>query len=237
VSFSNRVKEELNKAEVKNRCCIAAEEAAREYFTLTEKPYKIESGVLDKRCCKRSFLKRAFIEAGTISDPEKSYHLEISCPTLEKAVLIQSLIGVFGMEAKIAFRKNTYGVYLKGADQIVEILGIMGASKAFMDIENIRILKDMRNDVNRRVNCETANINKTVSAAVKQIEDIKYISANMGFDKLPSALSEMAEIRLANPEASMKELADCFDPPLGKSGVNHRLRKLTEIAQKLRGEL
>ena len=233
-SFASKVKEELSSNPVKAGCCVKAAEEASKYFTLSEKPYKINNGALNKRCCKKTFLKQAFLEAGTVADPEKSYHLEIACPNIESAVFIQSLIETFGIKAKIAFRKKNYGVYLKGSDAIMDILGIMGASKAFMDAENVRILKEMRNGVNRRVNCETANINKTVSASVKQIEDIKLIAERIGFEKLPPSLAEMADVRLSNPDATLNELTTCFDPPLTKSGVNHRLRKLAEIAGKLK---
>ena len=236
MSFANKVKEELSKVEVRADCDRRADEEARKYFTLTEKPYKITGSVLDKRCCRKTFLRRAFLQSGTIADPEKTYHLEISCPNLEKAVFLQSLIGTFDMDARIAYRKNGFGVYLKDSDAIVDILGVMGASKAFMDIENVRIIKEMRNGVNRRVNCETANINKTVAASVKQIENIKFIADTVGFEKLPASLVEMAEIRLAYPDATLQELTEYFDPPITKSGVNHRLRKLMEYADKLRGD-
>ena len=236
MSFATKVKEELSSVEIKSGCCKSAAEEARKYFTLSEKPYKISNGALNKRCCKKTFLRQVFLANGTVTDPEKSYHLEITCPNIENAVFIQSLIETFGVKAKIAFRKKTYGVYVKDSDAIMDLLGVMGASKAFMDAENVRILKEMRNDVNRRVNCETANINKTVSASVKQIEDIRLIAEQIGFNKLPPSLAEMAEVRLSHPEATLQELTECFEPPLTKSGVNHRLRKLGEIAGKLRGE-
>ena len=131
-------------------------------------------------------------------------------------------------------RKKSFVVYLKEASQIVDMLNIMEATNALMDMENIRILKEMRNTVNRKVNCETANLNKTVSAAVKQIEDIRYIQDRVGLKKLPEGLLEMAQVRLEYPNASLKELGDLLSVPIGKSGVNHRLRKLSEIADKLR---
>ena len=125
-------------------------------------------------------------------------------------------------------------VYIKEGNQIVDILNVMEAPVALMELENIRILKDMRNSVNRQVNCETANINKTVSAAVKQIEDIKYIRDTIGLDQLPDNLSEIARERLERPEATLKELGEALDPPVGKSGVNHRLRKLCDLAGRMR---
>ncbi len=190
--------------------------------------------VVQQTCCKRAFLRGAFLVGGSVSNPEKSYHLEIVCATREKAKQMKSIIDSFGLEAKIIARKKTYVVYLKEGSQIVDLLGIMEAPVALMDFENVRILKEMRNSVNRKVNCETANINKTVSAAVKQVEDIRYIRDHMGLHNLSEGLEEIAKVRLQYPEATLKELGEYLSEPVGKSGVNHRLRKLSEIAEKLR---
>lgn len=177
-----------------------------------------------------------FWQRGSISDPEKFYHFEIACATEAKAKQIQGLILSMGIEAKIVSRKKYFVVYIKEGSQIVDILNVMEAPVALMELENIRILKEMRGSVNRQVNCETANINKTVSAAVKQMEDIIYIRDTAGFDSLPDNLREIAELRLARPEATLKELGEALDPPVGKSGVNHRLRKLGNMAERLRQE-
>ncbi|MFR5602173.1 MAG: DNA-binding protein WhiA [Lachnospiraceae bacterium] len=190
--------------------------------------------VTQQGCCKRAFIRGAFLAAGSISDPEKFYHFEIACATQEKARQLQDLIAFFGLDAKIVIRKKYHVVYIKEGSQIVDILNVMEAPVSLMELENIRILKEMRNSVNRQVNCETANINKTVSAAVKQIEDINYIKDTIGFEGLPENLEEMARIRLEWPEATLKELGEALEPPVGKSGVNHRLRKLSAIAEKLR---
>ena len=190
--------------------------------------------VIQQNCCKRAFLRGAFLAAGSISDPEKFYHFEIACAAEAKAVQIQGLLLSFDLDARIVQRKKYYVVYIKEGSQIVDTLNVMEAPLSLMELENIRILKEMRGSVNRQVNCETANINKTVSAAVKQIEDISYIRDKVGFGKLPEGLREIAELRLARPEATLKELGEALDPPVGKSGVNHRLRKLGDIAQKLR---
>lgn len=190
--------------------------------------------IMQQSCCKRAFLRGAFLVGGSISNPEKSYHLEIVCAAETKAEQIKNIIDSFGLEAKIITRKKTHVVYLKEGSQIVDLLGIMEASVGLMDFENVRILKEMRNSVNRKVNCETANINKTVSAAVKQALDIKYIQERMGLHNLSEGLEEIAELRLQYPEASLKELGEYLSEPVGKSGVNHRLRKLSEIAERLR---
>ena len=181
-----------------------------------------------------------WIESGTvsythlISDPERSYHFEIVCTAEAKAHQLQDIIKTFGMEAKIVMRKKYYVVYIKEGSQIADILKVMEAPISLMELENIRILKEMRGSVNRQVNCETANINKTVSAAVKQIEDIVYIRDTIGFEGLPENLEEIAKARLERPEATLKELGEGLDPPVGKSGVNHRLRKLSILAADLK---
>ena len=189
--------------------------------------------LVQRTCCKRAFIRGAFMAAGSISDPNKSYHFEIVCHTLEQAEQLQNLIDSFDADAKIVERKERYVLYLKEGSQIVDMLNVMEAYVALMQLENVRILKEMRNSVNRKVNCETANINKTVNAAVKQMEDIKKIQEVIGFDNIPVTLAEIAQARLDHPEATLKELGTFLDPPVGKSGVNHRLHKLAEMAENL----
>ena len=190
--------------------------------------------LIQNLCCKRAYIRGAFLASGSVSDPEKGYHFEIACNSLEKAEQLCNMIGSFDIEAKVTRRKKNQIVYIKEGAQIVDALNVMEAHVALMNFENIRILKDMRNSVNRQVNCETANLNKTVSAAVKQIEDIQYIKATIGFDQLPEGLTEIAVLRLEQPEATLKELGQMLSPSVGKSGVNHRLRKLSLIAEELR---
>lgn len=196
---------------------------------------ELVDGILVKNaCCKRAFIRGAFLSSGSMSDPEKSYHFEIVCADMEKAEQMREIINSFDLDAKIVQRKKCYVVYLKEGSQIVDILNVMEAHVALMNLENVRILKEMRNSVNRQVNCETANINKTVNAAVKQVEDIKYIEHTVGLSTLAEGLREMAELRLQYPEAALKELGTMLDPPVGKSGVNHRLRKICSIADELK---
>ena len=194
----------------------------------------IRNVVLQNACCRRAFIRGAFLAAGSISAPEKFYHFEIVCPTEPKAEQLKNIIATFDIEAKIVPRKKYYVVYIKEGSQIVDILNVMEAPVSIMELENIRIVKEMRGSVNRQVNCETANINKTVSAAVKQIEDIRFIQSVAGLSGLPESLQEMARIRLERPEATLKELGEALEPPVGKSGVNHRLRKLSLVAEELR---
>lgn len=233
------------------------EELVRKYFTLAKKTYNIKTSIsnieeseitknlfhedltvknsyIQNACCKRAFIRGAFLTSGSMSDPEKSYHFEIVCNHENSAMQLRDIINSFDMEAKIVQRKKSQVVYLKEGEQIVDILNVMEAPVALMNFENVRILKEMRNSVNRQVNCETANIHKTVSAAVKQIEDIEYLKKKVGLEHLPLQLREMAYIRLEYPDAPLKELGTYLEPPVGKSGVNHRLRKLGMMAQDLR---
>ena len=189
---------------------------------------------LQQSCCKRAFVRGAFLSSGSISDPRKGYHFEIVCTDERKAQLLQEIIRSFHIDAKTVLRKKSYVVYVKEGAQIVDMLAIMEANVALMDLENIRILKEMRNSVNRKVNCETANINKTVNAAVKQIEDIRLIEEVMGFERLNEGLAQTARLRLQYPEATLRELGLMLSPQVGKSGVNHRLRKLSVLADELR---
>ena len=194
----------------------------------------VSNKIIQRACCKRAFLRGAFLAAGSISAPEKFYHLEIVCTIKEKAEKLQALVNNLEVPAKVVRRKKYYVVYVKEGAGIVDMLGLMEANVALMNLENVRILKEMRNNVNRKVNCETANINKTVSAAVKQIEDIKYIEATEGLSDLALGLKEIAIARLAYPDATLKELGEMLEPRVGKSGVNHRLRKLSDIAEDIR---
>jgi cell division protein WhiA len=185
-------------------------------------------------CCKRAFIRGAFLTSGSMSNPKKAYHLEIVGSDYTKAVQLQDILQAFSIDGKIILRKKNYVVYIKEGSQIVDLLNIMEAHTALMDLENVRILKEMRNSINRQVNCEAANITKTVNASVKQIEDIIFIRDNAGLGELVEGLEDLARIRIDYPEASLKELGTMLIPPIGKSGVNHRLRKLSQIADQLR---
>ena len=191
--------------------------------------------VIQKDCCRRAFIKGVFMTSGSISDPEKGYHFEIVCDNPERAELISGIIHNFGIDSKVIARKRYHVVYIKDGTMIVDMLNLMGAYSSLMDMENIRILKDIANNVNRKVNCEAENLNKTVNAAVRQIEDIEYIIKVKGIHYLPDNLVELAQARLEARDASLKELGEMINPPIGKSGVNHRLRKISEIADHLRG--
>lgn len=190
-----------------------------------------------KECCRRASLRGAFLVGGSISDPEKSYHMEIKCVTNAVAEEVCLNMEDLSLHARIVERKGSYIVYLKEGENLVDFLNIVGAHTALMEFENIRIMKEMRNNVNRVVNCETANLQKTVNASVRQVENINLIKEHYGLDKLPENLIEIAELRLEYPDVNLKELGEMLMPPLGKSGVNHRLRKLDEIAEEIRENL
>lgn len=184
----------------------------------------------------RAFLRDAFLEAGSMSNPEKGYHLEFVCEDESRAQRLIDTMQKYEITAKTVKRKRYTIVYIKESEDIVRLLNVMGAHNCLMNLENLRILKDMRNSINRQVNCETANISKTVSAANKQIEDIQYIKDHYGFDNLSENLRQMAQIRLEYPDSTLKELGGFLVPSVGKSGVNHRLRKLSELADRIRGK-
>ncbi|MGN0325522.1 MAG: DNA-binding protein WhiA [Lachnospiraceae bacterium] len=205
------------------------------YVQMQEKT--VSDLLLKKDCCRRAFLRGSFLSLGSMSDPAKSYHMEFVCSENMQAEQLMRIIGTFGIDAKITQRKHHFVVYIKEGEAIVDLLNIMGAHRSLMDLENLRIVKEVRNNVNRRVNCETANLSKTVNAAGRQLEDIIYLRDNYGLHKLPVHLREMAEVRLEHEDASLKELGEYLDPPVGKSGVNHRLRKLSELADNIKNSI
>ena len=213
--------------------------SVRKFFTLLKKTDNIRKDItvgadLERPCCRRAYLRGAFLCVGSVSDPEKSNHLEFVCNEESTADILIECMAKFEIVAKTIRRKKYFVVYLKDGEEIVNLLNVMGAHVSLMEFENQRILKEISNSVNRRVNCETANIAKTVSAATKQVEDIILIRDTSGFGGLPLNLRQMAQVRIDYPDASLKELGNYLDPPVGKSGVNHRLRRLSEIADKLR---
>ena len=187
--------------------------------------------VVQNTCCKRAFIRGAFLCAGSVSDPAKAYHFELDLQEESRARQMKDIINSFMIDAKMISRRRYYVVYVKEGSQIVDLLNIMEAHKALMKFENVRILKEVRNSVNRQVNCEAANINKTVTASSRQIDDIILIRDRVGFEHLSEGLEEIARLRTEYPEATLKELGAMLNPPIGKSGVNHRLRKLGEIAE------
>lgn len=194
----------------------------------------VNTRLISRDCCRRAFLRGMFLASGSITDPTHGYHLEIVTTNETYATGLIHILSSVAVNAKMVKRKKNYIVYMKEGEQIVNLLNLMEAHVALMKFENVRILKEMRNSINRQVNCETANIKKVVSAATKQIEDITYIRDNMGFGMLSEGLAEVAKLRIEHLEASLKELGEMLDPPIGKSGVNHRLRMISKVATELR---
>ena len=196
--------------------------------------YKIDPEMVKKEEYKKAYIRGAFIGGGSVTNPEKTYHLEFVTHSEEYAQDLSKLINSFGLNSKVIQRKNSFIIYIKEGEQIVDLLNIVGAHTSLLELENIRIMKEMRNNVNRLVNCETANLSKTVNAAVRQVESIKLIQSSIGLQRLPKNLQEVAELRLSYPDESLKELGEMLDPPVGKSGINHRLRKIEKIAEEIR---
>ncbi|MCR4720237.1 MAG: DNA-binding protein WhiA [Lachnospiraceae bacterium] len=188
--------------------------------------------VCTQTCCKRAFLRGAFLACGSLSDPEKDYHLEFVLKNEKQAFMLREVLSSLSVETGTVMRKKTYVLYIKDSEMIAMLLTLTDAHVALMDLENIRILKEVRNDVNRRVNCETANIEKTVRAASKQVEDIRFLASQPGFDELPEELKVTAALRLEHPEVSLSELAMLHPTSVSRSGINHRLRRLCELAEK-----
>jgi len=261
MTFSGKTKEELVKHYTKQGHCqtaevlalllmdeknLARDEERGTYiynFTSLKKTFNMKTiddpvgilpAALKKSCCRRAFLRGAFVAAGTISDPEKSYHFEIVSADRKGAEFIKSIMENFDVHPKITERRGRFIVYLKEAMEISDMLSVMEAPVAMMGFENARIVREMRGSVNRKVNCETANINKTIAASMRQIEDIRLIKEKIGMDGLDESLRAIAEARLAHPELSLEELGAVLVPPTGKSGANHRMRKLCRMAEDLR---
>lgn len=189
-------------------------------------------GAIKRVCCRRAYFRALFLAAGSVSNPDKGYHLELTVASGEFAESIKSSLVEMGIKAGVAKRKNSFMVYLKDGEAIASFLAFIGAHSAILAYESSRVLKSVRNSVNRAVNCETANLQKTVDAAQRQISCIRFLAENGVLKKLPAQLRQAAEARLANPEASIKELAELMSPAVAKSGMSHRLKKLCELAER-----
>lgn len=198
--------------------------------------YKIPKNLTKKRCCKRSYIRGAFLGGGSITNPEKTYHLEFVTGSEEHSNNLRDLINSFGLNSKIVLRKEYFVVYIKESEQIADLLNIIGAHQSLLKLEDIRILKNVRNNINRLVNCETANLGKTINASMRQIESIEKIRNSIGLSNLPDNLRQVAELRLEFKDSTLKELGSMLDPPVSKSGVNHRLRKIEKIAEEIGGK-
>lgn len=196
---------------------------------------EIDEGIIRKSCCERAYLRGAFLAGGSVNNPEgTSYHLEVATIYEEYCKSLCQLANRYELNARFIERKKGFILYLKEGEKIIEFLNIIGAHQALLKFEDVRIMKDMRNSVNRIVNCETANLNKTIGAAVRQIDNIRFLEKEVGLHNLPEKLQEVAEIRLKYPDLNLKEVGDMLHGNVSKSEVNHRLRKIDEIAEKYR---
>ena len=194
---------------------------------------EIATDLIGSDILRRAYLRGVFLGSGSMTDPQRSYHLEIVTQSEEYAANLISLIENYNIYPRMSYRKENIVVYLKESEQISDFLALIGAYEAVMALENTRIQKNVRNQVNRLVNCETANMNKSINAAQRQIQSITLIAEKMGLEQLPESLRQAAEVRLNHPEESLKELGQLLDPPVGKSGMNHRMRRLEELAEQL----
>ncbi len=220
---------QMNAEQILREIGILKVQQGLNYFSQT-----IPEDIVKSKCCKKAAIRGLFLGAGSVSDPEKGYHFEIVSNSQELGESIKKIFNTFDdINAKLTTRKKNYVVYIKESEQIVDIFNIMGAHGRLLDLENIRIRKEMRNRTNRLVNCETANLDKTVNASGTQVEAIEKIIKLRGWSFLTDKLREVAEIRLSNPEASLSELVELMGGKVGKSGVNHRLKKIEEMAAKL----
>ena len=182
----------------------------------------------------KSIIRGAFLGGGFLNNPNNKYHLEMLFSTKINASYITNLLNEFSIQTKTLERKSSYSVYIKEAEEISKFLALLGANKSVLNFEEIRVVRDTRNNINRLVNCETANLNKTINAAVIQIDAIKYLKSKKKFDELNENLKEVAELRIKNPDASLVELGNMLKEPIGKSGVNHRLKKICQIAEEIK---
>lgn len=183
-----------------------------------------------------AFVAGAFLSCGSVAEPIKEYHLEFVVPYFDLMNDLLNVLTSLGFNAKSTERKGTYVIYLKGSEDIEDLITFMGATMSSIDLMNVKIYKDVRNKANRIANCDAANIERTLKASEKQIEDIEYIMNTEGLESLTPELRNMAELRLENPDVSLKELGEMLDKPVGRSGANHRLKKLMEIAERIREE-
>ncbi len=225
VLYSLRIPEESDREEIIFRFRISSRSLI----------HRIQEDIIDNNNV-FAFIAGAFLSCGSLTEPIKEYHMEFAVPFEDLCTDLKALLERLGISSKYVERKGLYVLYFKGSEDIEDMLTIMGATKASLELMNVKILKDVRNKANRIANCDNANIERILQASQKQIEDIEYILSTEGIESLSPELANMAEVRLENPNASLKELGELLDKPVGRSGVNHRLKKLSEIAAQLREE-
>jgi hypothetical protein len=238
VSKSNRLKKQNNyiikiDESTTKKLLVDTQIVKNNDFNIVSFNYEVPEELLHSDLCKRAYIKGSFMGSGSISNPERSYHAEFVSNREIQSKTLQVLLKGYGISGKNIYRKNNYVTYVKESEQISDLLALMGANNAVLNFENIRAIKETRNQINRVINCETANLDKIVDTSMRQINNIKILKKHKVIDQLPDNLRELAYLRLKHSNASLKELGQMLSPPLGKSGVNHRLRKIEEIAEDL----
>lgn len=233
---SNRLKKHNNYTVTVDDNCVSGllkDTGLGENRNILEFDFGVPIRLLNKECCRRAYIRGAFMGCGSINDPEKSYHAEFVNSNEEHASGLVELMKNYDLNAKIIGRKEHFITYIKESENIVDLMNVMGAHSALLDFENVRAVKETRNNINRVINCETANLDKIVDTSLRQINCIKVLKKHKVMDKLPDNLKDLAYLRLKHSNASLKELGEMLTPPLGKSGVNHRLKKIEQIAEDL----
>lgn len=235
ITFRERIRGTIYKVQIEK---ASERKLLMENFSHTSKePHlRINRSNFEDESCIPYFLRGAFLACGRMTDPEKDYHCEFSVSFMNLSRDLSTLIGEVLDQPKMVFRRGTYVVYYKESENIEDILTYIGAPMAALELMNIKIMKDIKNRVNRRINCENANMDKTIQASFEQVEDIQYILEHRDKTILPKELLELAEIRVENPDMSLRELAESLHPPISRSGVNHRLKHLSRIAEEIRRE-
>lgn len=206
------------------------------YFGHTGKEFTllINRSNLNDECCRKAFLRGAFLSCGAVTDPNKNYHFEFSVPFMNLTKDFSALLQEMGFAPKQVVRKSCYVIYFKESEAIEDLMTSMGAMNSSLEIMGVKVIKDIRNRVNRKTNCETANLTKTINAACKQIEEIEFIEKTMGSDYLPEDLAKLAKLRKENPDVSLNELGQLLSPPLSRSGVNHRMKRIKAIYENIK---
>lgn len=234
--------EEIRAAEGKRRIyCVALPETDQRELTLAsfgvteDDEQSVNFGLIESECCREAFLRGVFLACGTMSDPDKAYHMDFTVHSRQLCEDLCKILRSCGINCGISERRSGYCAYVKEGESIESILALIGAGDAYYEFVNLRIHRDIMNKTNRKVNCDNANIAKTISAAQQQISVIKRIKKNGGLDKLPEELRELAELRMENPEMTLRELGENLSVPLSRSGVNHRIQRIMEIAAQMDG--
>lgn len=226
----NRLNKLLNKLKIKYNIKMQGKN-----YSITFKRSELDLKNLDlsNKDISKAFVRGTFLGGGSITEPSTRYHLEIRLENNECREKLVEVIRRFSIKVKLLERKYSYSIYIKDGEEISKFLALIGANSSVLKYEDIRVLKETRNNVNRKVNCETANLNKTINAAVEQIQAIEKIKAKKKFNSLTANLREIANLRIENPDATLEELGKMLSEPIGKSGVNHRLKKIMEIAKEI----